>query len=151
MQLVPMTESEFDVYLARLIPHYAAEHVAAGNWSADEAEERATQQVHGLLPEGAKTPGHYLYTLRADGEDAAVGMIWLALRKAGAFIFDIEVYETYRRRGYAMQAMTALEDRVRELGANRIALHVFAKNASARALYEKLGYVVTDISMAKAL
>jgi RimJ/RimL family protein N-acetyltransferase len=68
-----------------------------------------------------------------------------------AFIYDIEIYEPFRRRGYASQALLAAEDKARELGLKAIALHVFGYNTGARALYDKLGYRVTDLTMAKDL
>ncbi len=61
------------------------------------------------------------------------------------------IYEDYRRRGYATQALRAIEEKARELGLNNIALHVFGHNDGARVLYEKVGYVVTDFIMAKDL
>ena len=64
---------------------------------------------------------------------------------------DIVIDEPYRRRGYGQAAMLALEDSVRSLGLRGIALHVFGHNTAARALYERLGYTVTNINMAKRL
>ncbi len=54
MQLVPMTDAEFTAYLAVLLPDYAAEHVRAGNWTAEEAEEKAAAQTREILPDGDK-------------------------------------------------------------------------------------------------
>jgi ribosomal protein S18 acetylase RimI-like enzyme len=149
MQLIPMTETEYNAYVARLIPEYAAEHVAAGNWTAEEAETKARAQVDQILPNGVQTPGNYLYTVRAEND--AVGFLWLGTLGQRAFIYDIEIYEPYRRRGYASQALLAAEDKARELGLKAIALHVFGYNTGARALYDKLGYRVTDLTMAKDL
>jgi len=47
--------------------------------------------------------------------------------------------------------MQALEERVRHLGLSTISLHVFGHNHAARALYEKLGYVTTNVMMSKTL
>jgi ribosomal protein S18 acetylase RimI-like enzyme len=149
-----MTGAEFETYLQRLIPEYAAEHVQAGNWSAEEAEDRAAEQVRQPLPEG-EDGDHYLYILRVDGIDQPVGLIWLGVMREGitprGFIYDIIVYEDFRRRGFGAQAMRAIEAQARDLGASNIALHVFAHNHAARALYEQLGYAVTDLWMTKAL
>jgi len=82
VQLVPMTEAEFQIYLQRAIKEYADEKVKAGNWQASEA-------------------------------------------------------------------MRALEGKVKELGLNKISLHVFAHNSAAIRLYEKVGYEVTNLFMAK--
>jgi RimJ/RimL family protein N-acetyltransferase len=50
-----------------------------------------------------------------------------------------------------MQAMTKLEGEAKRLGLDRIGLHVFGHNSAARPLYEKLGYVPTNINMVKHL
>ena len=60
-------------------------------------------------------------------------------------------YFLCRRRGYAEQAMLALEKEARRMGAGTIRLHVFGHNSAARPLYEKLGYYPTNIVMAKDL
>ena len=155
MRLVPMSEADYTAYLERLLPEYAAEHVRAGNWPAGHAEAMAQAQLQAILPDGVHTPDHYLYLLRVEGETDPVGQLWLGvMRQSGsprAFIYDIEIYERFRRRGYATQALQAAEDQARELGLNSIALHVFGHNTGARALYEKLGYAVTDLVMAKDL
>ncbi|HSO28244.1 MAG TPA: GNAT family N-acetyltransferase, partial [Anaerolineales bacterium] len=68
-----------------------------------------------------------------------------------AFIYDFVIDEAYRRRGYGRLALLALEDKAREMGIDQIALHVFGHNHAARALYESVGYQVTNLQMAKAL
>ena len=84
-----------------------------------------------------------------------MGDIWLAVDQAApvraGFIYDLFIEEPYRRQGLAAQAMLALEDEARALGLQSLALHVFGHNLGARALYEKLGYEITDVNMAKPL
>jgi RimJ/RimL family protein N-acetyltransferase len=80
-------------------------------------------------------------------------MVWISPRDSGAgrslWIYDIVVHERFRRRGYATRILHLLEDKARQLGAERVELHVFGHNHGARALYEKLGYTPTSIVMAK--
>ena len=38
--LIPMTQAEYEVFIARLIPEYAADNVRAGYWSELEALEK---------------------------------------------------------------------------------------------------------------
>ncbi|GGL19723.1 GNAT family N-acetyltransferase [Deinococcus radiotolerans] len=84
-----------------------------------------------------------------------MGVLWYALQQRSgattAFIYEIEIHEPYRRRGYATQAFTLLEIDAAARGATRIGLHVFGHNAPARALYEKLGYHTTNVIMRKEL
>ena len=153
--LRPMTDGEFDAYLAHLIPDYAREHVEAGSLSADDALEKAEGQVRRLLRDGPRTPDHYLYSLEDDADGSVVGILWFAREDRGtgpqAFVYDIEIKPKFRRRGYASHAFRLLEERVRELGLSSIALHVFGHNQAARSMYSKLGYVETHVMMAKTL
>jgi len=153
VHLVPMTEAEFQIYCARSIQEYAQEHVKAGNWHPSEALQRAEKEFRQLLPEGLATKNQYLFSIADEVTGSRVGMIWFAVddtRPApSAFIFDFMIHPEFRRRGYGLQALRALEEKVRALGIHKIRLHVFGHNTAARALYEKAGYEVTDLHMAK--
>lgn len=48
--------------------------------------------------------------------------------------------QSYWRQGAASQAMSLLEDIIRQQGYQRIELGVFANNVKAQGLYQKLGY-----------
>jgi ribosomal protein S18 acetylase RimI-like enzyme len=148
-----MTQSEYDVFYARLVPEYAADNVRAGYWDESEALEKSRKQTEQLLSHGLQTKDHYLYTLY-DG-DQAVGLIWLKANpdqpvKSG-FIFDVEIEEKFRGKGYGRQIMTLIEGKARELGLKSMGLHVFAYNNVAKHLYESLGYEVSSLNMMKQL
>jgi RimJ/RimL family protein N-acetyltransferase len=153
VKLVDLEEIPFHEYRERLVRDYAADKVRAGVWPEDEAEDRSARELDGLLPDGPLTRDHYLYSVRDESVPAEVGNLWVSPRDSGAgralWIYDIVVYEEYRRRGYAERILHLAEGRARELGAGRVELHVFGHNQAARALYEKLGYTPTDITMAK--
>jgi ribosomal protein S18 acetylase RimI-like enzyme len=68
-----------------------------------------------------------------------------------AFIFDIEMDPGERGKGYGRQTMQLLEAKARELGVRKMELHVFAKNAVAKSLYESLGYQTSSTNMVKRL
>ncbi|MBO0780737.1 MAG: GNAT family N-acetyltransferase [Ktedonobacteraceae bacterium] len=154
VQLVPMSESEFQEYLSYAVAEYAQGHVEAGGWTQDEALQRATDEYRQLLPDGVTSKSHYLYTIRNE-EGQNVGMLWLAVRPRGkgseAFIYDVRISEQFQRRGYGSQAFRAMEEKVRELGLNSISLHVFGHNHPARQMYQKLGYIETNVLMTKKL
>ena len=61
------------------------------------------------------------------------------------------VFVTYPGTVTARAAMIAIEDEVRQLGIDRIGLHVFGHNRGAWALYDQLGYEVTNVNMAKTI
>jgi RimJ/RimL family protein N-acetyltransferase len=154
IQLLPMTQPEYDPWLARAITDYADDKVRAGAWEAGEAQERSRADFQKLLPDGLASPDNYLYSIWSDDAplDTPVGVLWIAVlprQPALAFVFDFIVFELYRRRGYGRQALRALEDKVRALGLDTIGLHVFGHNQGAIALYEKAGYEITDINLAK--
>lgn len=154
IELVPMTSEEFEAWLPGTIAGYAAEHVRSGRWSEEEALERSRAEHERLLPQGAATPGHRLCNIVPAGGGEPVGMLWFQAMEEPAptaFVYNIEIYPQFRRRGYAEQAMLKLEDEARRLGLEGIRLHVFGHNTAARPLYEKLGYVPTNINMLKRL
>lgn len=153
--LTPMNEDEFQMYLAYSIQNYAREHVKGGRWSEEEALEKSTQEYQHYLPLGLQTPDNYLFMVTDEQQEKHVGTLWFALHKrAGqrqAFVYDIEIFEEFRRHGYATQAFQLLEKQAVKLGATSIGLHVFGHNTGAREMYEKLGYVATNINMVKKL
>jgi ribosomal protein S18 acetylase RimI-like enzyme len=148
-----MTEGEFEVFLAESIPEYATEKVKAGNWDAKEALRRSREEHTKLLPEGLTSPNQNLYVVELDGNP--VGRLWLSLDAdvagGAGFVYDLFVEEPFRRRGIAAQAMVLLEKEAVRLGLRSLALHVFGYNLPARALYQKLGYEITNINMSKDL
>jgi len=155
IQLVPFTQQDFEAYLERAITDYADEGVQAGNWSEAEAYERARSEFDGLLPSGPFTPLNHLFSVTDVAGDIQVGMIWFKeMRDTSppyAFVFDLLIYEAFQGRGYGKQAMLAIEPLVRNLCLDSIRLHVFGHNRTARLLYEKLGYEITNINMRKML
>lgn len=150
-----MEEGEFETYLFELVKGYAADHVRGGRWSEEEAMGEAWKEVRSLVPQGVKTPGHDFYTIHDPDVPEGVGHIWIARRSEGplnyAFIYDFGIDEAYRRQGYGEAAVRAAEEKVREMGLSRISLHVFGHNATAIRLYERVGYLTTNVLMAKEL
>lgn len=155
IQLVPMTAAEFADYMKGAVPNYAEEQVRAGSWPSDDAAERARQAFEALLPEGQMTPNQSLNMLVDDASNERVGILWYGIRDeaAGRFValFDFEVFEAHRRRGFGAQALEALERAATAHGITRIALHVFGHNTAARALYQKAGFTEMHVTMAKNL
>lgn len=152
VRLVPMTDGEYAAFLAQQIPDYAESNVRAGRWTEAEALERAREDFQRLLPDGPKTPNHFLFTIHTEPGDTPVGDLWLAMTSPSiAFVYDLAVAPEHRRRGYAMGAMKAAEQVAIAHGANRIGLNVFGHNPGARALYVRLGYTTMAEQMTKPL
>jgi ribosomal protein S18 acetylase RimI-like enzyme len=155
VRLVPMTEHEFPDFLERDIREYAQERTEAGYWTGAEALEKSRNEHWAVLPQGLATSDHYLYVIRETDRGEPVGVLWfkavLDSPRPTGYIFDLEVYEHHRRKGYARQAMLELEQVARGMGLRQLGLHVFAHNRPARALYEELGYAVASLNMLKDL
>jgi ribosomal protein S18 acetylase RimI-like enzyme len=155
VRLVELDDAPYREYRKHLVRDYAADKVRAGAWSKSEAEGRAAKDIEGLLPDGPATRNHFLYSVREDAAGAEVGTVWFAFRDAGVgrsvWIYDIIIHENFRRKGYASRTLEFVEVRAKELGAKSVELHVFGHNYGAQALYEKEGYSVTSITMAKPI
>jgi ribosomal protein S18 acetylase RimI-like enzyme len=151
VRLVPMTDEEYGPFIERLIPEYAADHVADGQWSPEESLAGARKEVERLLPQGKATATERFLTIVAGTPEERVGYIWVHFQKQNGFVYDLWVHESQRRKGYARAGMLALERYATQQGAARLALHVFAHNGPARELYRTLGYQETNVVMSKGL
>ena len=150
-----MSDGDFQTYLEEAIRDYAEEKVKAGNWQAGEAVERSRAEFSLLLPKGLATEGQHIFSIVDSETRERVGMIWLGgiagVERPLLYIYDFVIFEAYRRKGYGKQALQLVELFAGAQGANELGLHVFGHNAPARALYQKLGYEETNVSMRKHL
>ena len=155
VRLIPMQSEQYPTWFARQAIAYAEDKVRAKQWGLDGAEERARQETESLLTDGIETPGHHLLNIIDDDIDAVVGTLWWAhsdrFGRKVAFIFDLTIQAKFRRKGYASSTLKHLESMVRTAGYEALSLHVFAFNTSAQALYEKMGYTPTSMSMTREL
>ncbi|MGN7333325.1 GNAT family N-acetyltransferase [Bacillus altitudinis] len=151
--LLPMSQTDYDVLIEKAIKRYAEEKVHAGTWGQEEAQKNAEEQFELLLPEGLQTEDHELWTFMHG--DESIGWVWLCYDpdhpQHEGFIYNFILFEAYRGKGLAKQAMAALEEQAKSLGVKKLSLHVFAHNQIARSLYEKTGFAETGIYMSKPL
>ena len=153
VRLVPMTENEYEAFLEKAIPEYAAENVKAGYWSEAEALKLSGESHQRLLPQGIKTAHNYLFSIQIEETGEKIGILWLKHEAPAprGFIFNIRLDEAERGKGCGKQAMLAIETVAKDLGIETIGLHVFAHNPAAMQLYKNLGYEVTSQNMVKQL
>lgn len=155
IDLQKMNNLDFEDYMASAIADYAADKIAAGAWAKAEAEQLSEEAFERLLPKGVNTENEYLFFIQISEVCQKVGYLWFQLSETllgkTAFILDFVIFEQYRGRGYGHQTLKVLEKVAKNLDIHKIALHVFAHNTTAIALYEKAGYKNTDITMAKYL
>jgi ribosomal protein S18 acetylase RimI-like enzyme len=151
----PMTGTEYDRWRAVAIESYAREQVAAGNWPARSALDRARAENDELLPDGSGTANMLFLTGELPGR-GPVGLLWLGLvHPLGVpdcgFLYEIEVFERHRRQGWGRYLLTAAEDIVRDRGLHHLELNVLGGNTAAIHLYETAGYTVSTQRMRKPL
>lgn len=155
-----LSAGELGEFIARSSAEYVRERMEAGD-SREYAEQRSAQSNAEYFPEGRPAAGqHVLRVLDGgesgtDGEAVAVGTLWLGpfdpKHPHDWWVFDIEIGEEFRGRGYGRAAMLLAEEVARGNGARKLGLNVFGHNTVAQHLYSSLGYDVTAINMAKPL
>lgn len=144
----PMTEAEFEAWLARAREGYAQDWIGRG-MPAEAAHAKSAADHASLLPRGLATEGVSLAVLEAAG--GPVGTVWVSPRGEDAYVFDVEVAEEHRGRGYGRDLMLLAERTALAAGRRVLGLHVFTDNTPALRLYESLGYRTDNFNYAKDL
>tara|TARA_R110002167_G_scaffold338300_1_gene545897 strand:- start:987 stop:1463 length:477 start_codon:yes stop_codon:yes gene_type:complete len=156
LQTAAFTDEEFAQWRDRSIATYAAEKIAVGTWSADQAVECSRQSFDSLLPAGLATPDHVIRRVNGTETGELIGWFWVGPASSESapdtgWLYDIEVLPAHRGNHYGKLFMAFAEAEARQLGFTKLGLHVFAPNPIARRLYESCGYAITDYSYAKIL
>jgi ribosomal protein S18 acetylase RimI-like enzyme len=148
LQLRPIEEEEFVAWLPLLRDEYAEDLVRDYGMSADKAKAQAIAEI-----DGHRSAEHSVFVIEVEREP--VGHLWLLERRDAyeptLVVYDIDVDESYRGRGYGRAAMVFAEEEARRRGLTRIALHVGARNDGARNLYRSLGFEENEVAMSKSL
>lgn len=149
IELRPLREEEFAAWDEAHRAEYLRGLIEFAALSPDAAAAKVARDIPAVLPEGLATENVRIWAVEVDGRK--VGTVFLGLRGAGAWLYDITIAEAERGRGYGRAAMTALEDEVRALGHDSLALNVWGGNEVARGLYRSLGYAEESVEMRKRL
>ncbi|MFB7916955.1 GNAT family N-acetyltransferase [Streptomyces sp. NPDC056061] len=149
----PMTPEEFARWLDTAIDTYAQSWIDRGV-PVEQAMHKSRSDHARNLPHGLDTEGAHLHVL-VHG-DTVVGHVWVTVRDDGpggasGYVYDVEVYEEHRGRGFGRALMVQAERITLDEGAHVLGLHVFAANTPALRLYESLGYQVVQYNLAKSL
>jgi ribosomal protein S18 acetylase RimI-like enzyme len=149
VDLRPMTASEYGVWRKAAVESYTQSFVDSAIMTPDKALERAKKDLADLLPDDLATPRHHLWTAW-DGSEAD-GILWVFVNddtgNKQAFIYDIEVLESQRRRGFGRAIIETLVEWARDEHLESVRLNVFGHNSGAIALYEQLGFEVMSQQM----
>ncbi|MFF7777911.1 GNAT family N-acetyltransferase [Streptomyces tanashiensis] len=149
----PVTEAEFEEWSAKSRAAFAQSWIDRGV-PEEQALAKAEDSGRRFLPQGLATPGAAISVAVRDGQ--VVGFLWVGRLerepgKGTGFVFEIEVVEEQRGKGYGRGLMLLAEHIALEAGERLIELHVFAGNTPAIRLYESLGYRTTLVNSAKPL
>ena len=143
-----MEEEEFVAWLPLLRDDYAEDLVRDYGMSADKARAQAVAEI-----DGHRSAEHSVFVIEVEREP--VGHLWLVEHRDAyeptLVVYDIDVDESYRGRGYGKAAMVFAEEEARRRGLTRIALHVGARNDGARNLYRSLGFEENEVAMSKPI
>jgi ribosomal protein S18 acetylase RimI-like enzyme len=155
VELAFITEDDFQAYLMASVEVYAREKTRTGDWSEAESLNLSRKTFSNLLPEGRETKDNFLFSIVDVDNGSKVGVIWAGIGASspvnGAWVWDLIIFEEFRRRGYAADALRKLEKFLAARGVARISLHVFAHNRPALHLYEKSGFSILDMTMSKSI
>ncbi|WP_337861104.1 GNAT family N-acetyltransferase [Ferroplasma sp.] len=154
VSLSPISKEDFHVYLQKQITEYAEEKIKAGSWDKEEAYLLSKKSFRELLPDGKNTSDHSIMVITDTLSAEKIGVIWVEWNNQNyksTYLWDIIIYDKFRRMGYGSRAMNILESMVKDHGMSSLVLHVFGHNKNAISMYYRLGYHAVDIIMEKNL
>ena len=147
-----MSKQDINVFLAATWDHYRIELRGAG-LSDEQASRNIAQNKEDLFVNGEPNDAQRFFDAMSD--DLKVGVLWLASREelnpGEWFVYDIDIDEPFRGKGFGRGTMQAAEEYVMSQGGKAIGLNVFGQNSVARNLYEAMDYRATAIIMKKHL
>jgi len=153
VKLIAMQEADFTAYVERGILEYAEDHVKNGDWLPDEARQLSRKEFQQLLPDGLDTNNQFIFSIVDEASGEMLGSLWVQVKmdspRRRAFIYDFIIEARFRGKGYGKQTLQALDEQLRSMDVESVALHVFARNTNAFELYKKMGYETTDLHMRK--
>ena len=153
IRLIPMQQNQFDAFLEDNIVRYAEENVNNGHWQKEDALEKSRAAFQRFLPDGLKSKDQFIFNILDDDQNLKLGILWVEVKMdephRPAFILDFVIDEPHRGKGFGKKSLAALDEKLKQMGAESVALHVFGHNTTAFELYKKMGYEVTNINMRK--
>lgn len=154
ISLRSMTADEFTAYRRVFIEEYARDLSANHGYDIERGTRNAVASIDGYLPHGMATPNSQLYCIEADERESnrarpVAGYVWIGCKDEAAFIYDFYILPAWRRQGLGFGALARLDALLADQGVTELGLRVAADNPAAQALYDKFGFKVTGVNMAK--
>ena len=154
LTLRPMRDDEVPAYIERGRAAYRQDLVTQAGLTKEAAERKAQVDWERLLPEPKVPDGAHMYVVE-DETGERVGVLWWTERDGDsgrtAYVFEIEIAEAFRGRGYGKEAMRLFEEDARARGLTEASLLVLGGNEVARSLYRSLDYAERAVFMSKSL
>ena len=147
MRLVKMSQNEFDIIKGRMIRDYAKDKIKVGHWQEEDAIELAKETLDNILRDGVDTENHYLLDICRDVKK--VGFVWFNVFKGTIYVNNYLIYDEHKGKDYELKMVELLEKKAEDLKVKKINLHSFGYNEEVIALYQKMGYDITDVYMSK--
>jgi GNAT superfamily N-acetyltransferase len=149
--LVPMTAQDLESFIDEEVADYARERVLDGSWSRGDALERARAELARVIAweHEAVTAQRQRLLTATDASGAHIGWLWIKLGPPGAwstsaFLCQMTVARSYRRRGYGRSMLVALEALLAGEGVAELCLNVCEPNLPAKCLYAAAGYRLAE-------
>ncbi|AUG76989.1 Acetyltransferase [Kitasatospora sp. MMS16-BH015] len=149
----PMTEAEYEIWLAEEKEAYVGGMLGAGTWTEAEARTKSDKDFAELLPQGLHTPENSVLLLLDKGvggtdgaEGEPVGTAWLkhGYLPGVSYGYSLRVHPEHRGKGYGRDAMAVGEQATLAGGDQALMFNVFGGNAVAINLYTTAGYAVLE-------
>ena len=153
LTLSPLTDDEYAAFVTLQVEETVREAVTAGEWTADEAPERARHDTIELRADRLRGSGHAFYR-GVDPTGERIGWLWVApapdhVARYGVgdvararWLAQVFVEESRRGRGFGAALLVSLHRRLADEGVTDVFLRVYDWNTPARRLYASCGYEV---------
>jgi ribosomal protein S18 acetylase RimI-like enzyme len=144
MRFAPLTPEQSAAYLPHSQEGFADDLVRAGALDRERARRKAVADYSTLDEDGTTYVAGYA---EVDGAEEWVGVIGWALtgfdvdhEERTLYVYDLEVFERFRRRGYGEGLLGHALAEAERAGADAVRLTVWEGNDGAKALYRRLGF-----------
>lgn len=155
LALKPMSPATFENFKKTSQAAYAQSLALSEGISLEKALRHASEQFDKTASLGSKTPGQLFFDVLDKDSDKSVGYLWLGFKvrfeRKITFINDIHIAPENRGQGFGKALMALVEQEARKAEAQRIELHVFNHNDTAKKLYQSMGFKATNMDMRKEL
>ena len=142
--LVPMTSEEYEKFY-EMSRDNQVNDLVAGGMSREDAVAAAESELAQLLPDGQDTEENFLMMIKKEDDLTDVGYIWTLHEFTNdtmqSFLCDLVIYEEFRGRGFAKEALSQMEKSAYTYGCEESILFVKNDNTKAIGLYQEWGYM----------